>query len=340
MPGRLDHDAAWRPTSATGASGSRVERRAHRRVDDHGARRGSSRSTRASRRTITITIESDARSASSSSAQIHLDPAAAATAAAPAGGVRPHPGRRHLTQSCSPDDHRQRRRRRPARSTATNNSFDEHDVDLDTTVEPATCAIVGADGADDAGRPPRRGCTTSRWPAPQPGVPSVGPGSSWSATSRSTTSASRRSPIGDEEIINFNVPAFVFDGADLHRASASTRTATSIVGGGTAEDNNCCNLPAGPDPAPPNNMLAPFWTDLDGTGAAGHLRRRPHRRRQTTGSSSSTGSTCSAPPSLRTSRCGSGSTATQDITFAYDPAALPGRSGGQDFLVGAENELG
>ena len=43
----------------------------------------------------------------------------------------------------------------------------------------------------------------------------------------------------------------------------------SIAGGGSSEDNNCCNLPTGPDPAPPNNMLAPFWTDLDGTGADG-----------------------------------------------------------------------
>ena len=38
-----------------------------------------------------------------------------------------------------------------------------------------------------------------------------------------------------------------------------------------SEDNNCCNLPTGPIPARPNNVLAPFWTDLDGTGAPGIL---------------------------------------------------------------------
>ena len=32
--------------------------------------------------------------------------------------------------------------------------------------------------------------------------------------------------------------------------------------------------------------------------------------------------------------------ATQDISFAYDPAALPADPAGQDFLVGAENEVG
>ena len=87
-------------------------------------------------------------------------------------------------------------------------------------------------------------------------------------------------------------------------------------------------------------MLAPFWTDLDGTGAPGifaatltdgvddwivvewqvnvfgttsnralpDLDRRQRRR--------------------RTSR------------IAYDPAALPADPAGQDFLVGAENEIG
>ena len=34
------------------------------------------------------------------------------------------------------------------------------------------------------------------------------------------------------------------------------------------EDNNCCQ-PVIPDPARPNNVLAPFWTDLDGTAAEG-----------------------------------------------------------------------
>ena len=42
-----------------------------------------------------------------------------------------------------------------------------------------------------------------------------------------------------------------------------------VVGGAVGEDNNCCDIPPIPDRGPPNNFLAPFWTDLDGTGAPG-----------------------------------------------------------------------
>ena len=42
-----------------------------------------------------------------------------------------------------------------------------------------------------------------------------------------------------------------------------------VAGGGTAEDNNCCNVPGGPSPERPNDVLAPFWTDLDGSDAPG-----------------------------------------------------------------------
>ena len=61
-----------------------------------------------------------------------------------------------------------------------------------------------------------------------------------------------------------------------------------VVGGGSSEDNNCCNLPAGPDPARPNNVLAPFWTDLDGTGAPGILATVLSETATTAGSWSST----------------------------------------------------
>jgi hypothetical protein len=44
-----------------------------------------------------------------------------------------------------------------------------------------------------------------------------------------------------------------------------------VIGGGSAEDNNCCNIPPGTDPSRPNNVLAPFWTDLDGSASEGIL---------------------------------------------------------------------
>ena len=106
---------------------------------------------------------------------------------------------------------------------------------------------------------------------------------------------------------------------------------------GTAEDNNCCNLPAGADPARPNNMLAPFWTDLDGTGAPGIFAATltdgvdtwiviEHRVN------------VFGTTSLRTFQTWIGINGVQDITFAY--AAPQTDPAGQDHLYGAENVLG
>jgi hypothetical protein len=44
--------------------------------------------------------------------------------------------------------------------------------------------------------------------------------------------------------------------------------------------------------------------------------------------------------SLRTFQVWIGLNGVQDITYAYDPANLPGDPAGQDFLVGAENVVG
>jgi hypothetical protein len=112
-----------------------------------------------------------------------------------------------------------------------------------------------------------------------------------------------------------------------------------IVGGGTSADNNCCNLPTGPDPAAPNNILAPFWTDLDGTGAPGIFADVItdgvnnwiviEYRVNVFGTTD-----------RHTFQVWLGINGTEDITYAYDPATLPFDAHGQDFLVGAENVIG
>ena len=42
-----------------------------------------------------------------------------------------------------------------------------------------------------------------------------------------------------------------------------------VVGGGTVGRQRLLHRAADPRPAPPNNLLAPFWTDLDGSAAPG-----------------------------------------------------------------------
>lgn len=69
------------------------------------------------------------------------------------------------------------------------------------------------------------------------------------------------SGVGDETIANFNVPAFSFAGESYTRVGVVSN-GYLVVGGGTAADVDYINQ-VFPDPARPNNVLAPFWTDLN-----------------------------------------------------------------------------
>src|SRR5690606_34639609 len=114
------------------------------------------------------------------------------------------------------------------------------------------------------------------------------------------------------------------------------------VGEAGPEDNACCNLPTGPDPARPNNLLAPMWTDLDGTDADGI-----YVAVLTDGTSEwivvqhrleVAGSDIHEVFQTWIGVSDDGSPA-QDTGFAYDPDNPP-VDPGLDFLVGAENQLG
>ena len=50
-------------------------------------------------------------------------------------------------------------------------------------------------------------------------------------------------PIGDEEILNFNVPAFLFNGVEYTRDRRRLQRLRRSPAAARAEDNNCCNLP-------------------------------------------------------------------------------------------------
>jgi hypothetical protein len=219
--------------------------------------------------------------------------------------------------------------------TATNNSFNATTVDLRTTLNNKL-RVQSASGATivDNRRVEKLNVSLA---GAQPGVPSVDPGSLFGYLPLDAFGITPIA-IGDEDIINFNVPAFVYNGVTYARVGVDSNGYV-LAGGGTSEDNNCCNLPTGPDPARPNNMLAPFWTDLDGTGApgifAGVLTDGVNSwivieyRVNVFGTTSS-----------RVFQTWIGIDGVQDITYAYDPTNLPGDPSGQDFLVGAENELG
>lgn len=65
----------------------------------------------------------------------------------------------------------------------------------------------------------------------------------------------------DESIANFNVPSFTYAGESYSRIGIVSNGYV-VVGGGTGADVDFINTDL-PDASVPNNVLAPFWTDLN-----------------------------------------------------------------------------
>jgi hypothetical protein len=245
----------------------------------------------------------------------------------------PQQGDVNLVQSCSPSSIQQRATS-ACTVAATNNSFSDTTVDLFTEVGRGL-RVAGTDGGRQTG-PRTAELTNVALAGRQPGVPSVDPGS---LAGYIPLDAFGVTPIavGDEQIVNLDTPVFTYAGQTWDRLGVDSN-GYIVVGGATAEDNNCCNLPTGPDPARPNNVLAPFWTDLDGTGADGIL---------ATVLTDGTNSwivveyrvNFFGTNDLQTFEVWIGINGDEDITYAYNPANMP-TDPGMPFLVGAENILG
>jgi hypothetical protein len=220
--------------------------------------------------------------------------------------------------------------------TAQNNSFIDTTVDLRTTlnnklkVDSASGAFIIDNRTVEKPNVPLTGAVA--------GVPSVDPGAGPAGYLPLDLFGIAPDAIGDEEFINYNVPAYVYNGV-THTTIGVNSNGYLVAGGGTSEDNNCCNLPAGASPSRPNNLLAPFWTDLDGGGAPGIFAGTltdgvstwlvVEHRVNVFGTND-----------LRAFQTWIGLNGTQDISYAYDPADLPSDPAGQDYLVGAENSAG
>jgi hypothetical protein len=74
--------------------------------------------------------------------------------------------------------------------------------------------------------------------------------------------------FADETIVEYDVPPFEF-GSETYDKIGVDSNGYLVVGGGDAGDNECCNVQTFPDPARPNNVLAPYWTDLDLSAGGG-----------------------------------------------------------------------
>ncbi|MDD5369400.1 MAG: hypothetical protein PHQ40_09955, partial [Anaerolineaceae bacterium] len=148
------------------------------------------------------------------------------------------------------------------------------------------------------------------------------------------------SGFGDEAIANYTVPAFTYAGETYTRIGVVSN-GYLVLGGGTGADITASNQKL-PDATPPNNVLAPFWTDLDpgtgGTVSIGVLMDGTNRwivvdYNQVKEFSSAKTDTFEVWIGLN-----SNTPSGQDISFAYGTV---GGNGDLGFLtVGAENKFG
>jgi hypothetical protein len=142
--------------------------------------------------------------------------------------------------------------------------------------------------------------------------------------------------VGDEDLLNANVPAFTYNGTTYSRIGVDSN-GYLVAGGGTSQDNNCCDLPDGPSSARPNAVLAPFWTDLNGTGAEG-LRLGTLTDQVSEWLIVQWDVYVWGTTDVRSFQVWIETGDTQGISFTYaEPMADPA---GMDFLVGAENHIG
>jgi hypothetical protein len=215
--------------------------------------------------------------------------------------------------------------------TAENTGSNPVVVDLTTSVN-SNLTITGAQNATvTRGLAAKLGVELA---GTTPGIPSIGPGETPAGFLPLSIFGIAPEPIGDEDLLNFDVPAFVYAGATYTTIGVDSNGYV-VVGGGEGIDNECCQ-PVIPDTARPNNVLAPLWTDLDGTGApglyAGILTSGTDRWLVLEWQVNSWGTT-----TRQAFQMWIGLNGEEDISYAYDPTALPTNPDDQPLVVGAES---
>jgi subtilisin family serine protease len=143
--------------------------------------------------------------------------------------------------------------------------------------------------------------------------------------------------LSDETIVNFNVDPFVYAGK-TYDTIGMVSNGYLVVGGGTSADVQFINQSL-PDATPPNNVLAPFWTDLNGSAGGNYY---AYTLSDGAGSYWLVFEWENAPNysdgAPNTFQVWIGLNGVQDISFAYGPSLSQGDAG--YLTIGAENEFG
>ena len=239
-----------------------------------------------------------------------------------------------LAQTCTPNAIVLQTGRSTCEVSVHNPTLTPAEVSLVSTTSQ-NLKVTDATGAEQHG--PRKVKASSTIAPRQPDAPTIAPGELFGYIPL-TDFGITPVPVGDEQALNFNVPAFRFAGETFNRIGV-TSNGYAVAGGAVAQDVTFAPQTL-PDPARPNGVLAPFWTDLDGTGAPGIFIAV-----LTDGVSSwiviEWRVNVFGTTSQRVFQTWIGINGTEDITFAYNPAAMPAvPPAGFGLTVGAENVEG
>jgi subtilisin family serine protease len=238
-----------------------------------------------------------------------------------------------LAQSCDPSTIRRDTETSTCAVTVQNNSLSVAEVSTESTTS-ANLVVTEVSGATKVSD--HKVTAQATLAGRQPDAPHIAPGELFGYIPLTEFGVTPIA-VGDEEAVNFNVPAFTFAGQTFNQLGAVS-DGYLVAGGATGQDVEF--LPQTfPDPVRPNGVLAPFWTDLDGTGAPGIFATILtdgvndwiviESRLNVFGTTSQ-----------RVMQVWIGVNGTEDITFAYDPTNLPADPSGLPFNVGAENADG
>jgi hypothetical protein len=149
--------------------------------------------------------------------------------------------------------------------------------------------------------------------------------------------------IGDEANQNYDLPAPFLYGGKTYTTVGVDSNGYLIVGGASDAADIAFQPQNFPDPTRPNGVLAPYWTDLDGTARPGisvaTLRDGVNNWTVVQWDVHVFGDL--SPAGVRRMQVWLGANGTEDISYAYDTgtvgAAAPADPG---LTVGAENESG
>lgn len=201
--------------------------------------------------------------------------------------------------------------------------------------------ITGATGAQvqRGGKGATAGPVTL--PAPKDAIPAIASGSSPAGYLPLQLFGVPATSVGDETALNFNVPGFLFGGKTYTRIGVVSN-GYLVIGGATGQSDIVFAPQHFPNATRPNGVLAPYWTDLDGTGDAGVR----------VGSLTDGTNTWvvvqweehifGLPAAARKMQVWIGVGGAEDISYAYDPATTIGAPAPADpgLTIGVENVSG